>query len=260
MAHAFQCDRLRAHLALADFRKFVKRRAAGEPVAYITGVKEFYGHEFEVNSDVLIPRPDTEKLVELALKRLDPNQDYLVADICTGSGCVGITLALERPRVRVIATEICPKAAEVARCNAEKLGVADRFEVRAGNLLEPLCHPAPPHCHPALDAGSSAGPRIKCGVTAYDLLVSNPPYIKAADMPGLMKDVRDFEPHLALQGTGELGTDLHEEIIQQAPKLLKTGSFVLLEIGYDQGSCLRKLGKVYQDDAGNDRVVEIQCG
>ncbi len=235
LAHAFRCDTLRARLALADFRKYVKRYEAGEPLAYITGVKEFYGREFEVTSDVLIPRPDTEKLVELALKRIPQGEKFRVIDACTGSGCVGITLALERPDITVVATDISPAAAEIARRNAVKLGVADRFEVRVGNLLEPVQ-----------------------GV--YDLLVSNPPYIKPADMPGLMREVRDFEPHLALEGLGQDGSGFHDQLIEQSKRVLKPGAFVLMEIGYDQGLLFKDIGTVYKDDAGNDRVVEINIG
>jgi release factor glutamine methyltransferase len=236
LAHAFRCDTLRARLAVADFQKYVKRFEAGEPVAYITGLKEFYGREFEVTPDVLIPRPDTETLVELALKRLPAGEKMHVIDACTGSGCVGITLALERPDIRVVAIDISPAAAEVARRNAAKLGVADRFEVRVGDLLGPVIG------------------------EQFDLLVSNPPYIKPADMPGLMPEVHDFEPHLALEGLSEDGVGLHRRLIEQAAQVLKPGAFVLLEIGYNQGLLFKNRGTVYQDDAGNDRVVEIING
>lgn len=236
LAHAFKCDRLSLRMAIADYRNFVKRRQAGEPVAYITGVKEFFGYEFEVNPSVLIPRPDTEKLVEIALEKLPKNQELRVIDVCTGSGCIAISLALERPLIKVIATELSENAAEVARRNIKKHGLEDRVEVRVGHLLDPV-------------AGEQA-----------DLIISNPPYIKPADMPGLMLDVRDFEPHLALQGLGENGLGLHEEILEKAPLLLKKGAFVLLEIGYDQAPFFKDRAKVIQDDAGNDRIVEICCG
>jgi release factor glutamine methyltransferase len=190
LAHAFRCDTLRARLAVADFQKYVKRFEAGEPLAYITGVKEFYGREFEVTPDVLIPRPDTEKLVELALKHLPEGQKLRVIDACTGSGCVGITLALERPDITVIATDISPAAAEIARRNAVKLGVADRFEVRVGDLLEPVCS----SLRGAEGDAAIHGGLLRCARNddQFDLLVSNPPYIKPADMPGIMREVRDF--------------------------------------------------------------------
>jgi release factor glutamine methyltransferase len=235
LAHAFKCDRLQLRMAIADYRNFVKRRQTGEPVAYITGVKEFFGYEFEVNPSVLIPRPDTEKLVEVALEKLPKEKELRVIDVCTGSGCVAISLALERPLIKVIATELSEKAAEVARRNIKKHGLEDRVEVRVGHLLDPV------EGH-------------------FDLIVSNPPYIKPADMAGLMRDVRDFEPHLALQGLGENGLELHEEILKKAPLLLTKGAFVLLEIGYDQAHFFKDRAKIIQDDAGNDRIVEICCG
>ena len=234
LAHAFKCDRLRLRMALADYRNFVKRRQAGEPVAYILGVQEFYGYEFEVNSSVLIPRPDTEKLVEVALEKLPKDQALTVIDVCTGSGCIAISLALQRPLIKVIATELSEQAAEVARRNIQKHGVQDRVEVRVGHLLD------------------SISPLV-------DLIVSNPPYIKPAAMPDLMRDVRDFEPHMALQGLNESGLGHHEEILQKAPSLLKKGGFVLLEIGYDQAVYFKDRARIIQDDAGNDRLVEICC-
>lgn len=236
LAHAFQVDRLRLRMALADFRNFVKRRRLGEPVAYITGVKEFFGIEFEVGPSVLIPRPDTEKLVELALEKIPEHQDFKIIDACTGSGCIAVSIALHRPLAKIIATEISPKAAEVARRNIQKQGVQNQVEVRIGHLLEPVLG------------------------EKFDLLVSNPPYVKPSAMPSLMPDVRDFEPHLALLGLGDNGLGYHQEILSKAPLCLKKGAFVLLEIGYDQGSYFEGLGKVIQDDSGHDRVVEIQCG
>ncbi len=215
-------------------------------MAYILGVKEFYGRDFEVTPDVLIPRPDTEKLIELALKRLPEDEALWVVDACTGSGCIGITLALERPKIRVIATELSPAAAEVARRNIARHGVQDRVEVRIGHLLTPMVSPPSPL--------GGEGPGVR-----FDLLVSNPPYIKPADIAGLMRDVRDFEPTLALVGIGDEGIGLHEELLREAPHILKSGAFVLLEIGYDQGSSFIGRATVYQDDAGNDRVVEIHC-
>ncbi len=236
LAHAFHCDRLRLRMALADYRNFVKRRQSGEPVAYITGTKEFFGHEFEVNPHVLIPRPDTEKLVEVALEKLPKDQELWVIDACTGSGCIAVSLALERPRIKIIATELSQEAAAVARRNIKKHGVEDRVEVLVGHLLNPI----PP--------------------LGFNLLVSNPPYVKPADMPHLMPNVRNFEPHLALQGLGKNGLGHHEEILEKAPSLLKKGAFVLLEIGYDQGCFFKDRARIIQDDAGNDRVVEVCCG
>ncbi|MEI6790410.1 MAG: peptide chain release factor N(5)-glutamine methyltransferase [Myxococcaceae bacterium] len=236
MAHAFKTDRLHLRMALADFRNFVKRRNLGEPVAYITGTKEFFGFEFEVNSHVLIPRPDTEKLVEIALEKLPKNQELKIIDVCTGSGCIAISLALHRPLAKIIATEISLEAAEVARRNIKKHGVEDRVKVRVGYLLDPVLE------------------------ETADLIIANPPYVKPEAMSTLMTDVRDFEPHLALQGLNQNGLGHHEEILAKASLVAKKGGFVLLEIGYDQASFFEGRGLIIQDDAGNNRVLEIQCG
>ncbi|MEI6806097.1 MAG: peptide chain release factor N(5)-glutamine methyltransferase [Myxococcaceae bacterium] len=236
LAHAFKCDRLHLRMALADYRNFVKRRQLGEPIAYILGTQEFYGYEFEVNSSVLIPRPDTEKLIEVALEKLPKDQELLVVDACTGSGCIAVSLALQRPLIKVIATELSEQAAQVARRNILKHGVQNRVEVRVGHLLDPVSQEYP------------------------DLIISNPPYIKPSAMADLMLDVRDFEPHLALQGLNTNGLGHHEEIIEKARLILKKGAFVLLEIGYDQALFFKDRARIIQDDAGNDRIVEICCG
>ncbi len=193
--------------------KSVTRRESGEPLAYIIGEKEFYGRTFEVNSSVLIPRPATEGLVKLAMDFVkDPNNEvrktdkgvvcfskmlvtqsrcnYNIVDIGTGSGCIAITLALELPEKKIIATDICPEALEVAKDNARRHGVLDRIDFRLGNLLEPAEDLDEPF-----------------------LVVSNPPYIPDGD--DLMDDVKDYEPHLALFG-GKDGSDILRELLDQA--------------------------------------------
>ncbi|MBH1989514.1 MAG: peptide chain release factor N(5)-glutamine methyltransferase [Myxococcaceae bacterium] len=225
-------------MALADYQNFVKRRQTGEPVAYITGHREFYGYDFEVTPDVLIPRPDTELLVEAALKRLPTDRPLRVIDVCTGSGCVGIALARERPNLSVVAIDLSAEAAQVAQRNALRHQVAHRVEVRVGNLLDPVLGEGP----------------------SFDLLVANPPYIKPEAYPVLMPEVLNFEPQMALLGMGAEGLGHHEQILQKACKVLKKGAFVLMEIGYDQGPFFEGIGKVMQDLAGQDRVVEIVCG
>lgn len=152
------------------FDELIDRRLTGEPVAYLTGVREFRGLDFKVTPAVLIPRPETELLVDEALKLAQ--EGFAVADVGTGSGCVAVALAVERPTLRLIATDISERALDVARRNAARHGVADRIDFRLTPVLD--------------DVG------------AVDLVVSNPPYIATGDAPGMMADVRDFEPHAAL--------------------------------------------------------------
>ncbi len=152
------------------FDELIDRRLAGEPVAYLTGTKEFWGLDFEVSPAVLIPRPETELLVERALEFI--RVEFTVADVGTGSGCVAVALAHERPDIHLVATDISERALDVARRNAERHGVANRIDFRLTPVLD--------------DVG------------AVDLVVSNPPYIATGDAPGMMTDVRDYEPHAAL--------------------------------------------------------------
>lgn len=236
LAYALRCDRLRIHTALADFKKFVNRRKEGEPIAYITGVKEFYGREFIVNKHVLIPRPDTEKLIEIALSHIPSDRDFWIIDTCSGSGCIGITLALERLNVNVVMIDICPNAVDVIKQNIEKHRVNNRATAYTGYLLNPL----------------------KTINKQFDLLVANPPYIQASEIKTLSKDIRCFEPNIALRGIGKFGIGLHRKIISQSSLYLKPNSFILLEIGYNQGIYFRNLGKIIQDYSGNDRIVEIK--
>ena len=167
------------------FDELIERRLTGEPVAYLTGTREFRGLDFEVTPAVLIPRPETELLVEEALKLFPVEfsrserqpgklnrEEISVADVGTGSGCVAVALAVERPGLRVIATDISERALDVARRNAARHGVADRIDFRLTPVLD--------------------------GVGEVDVVVSNPPYVAVGDAPGMMTDVRDFEPHAAL--------------------------------------------------------------
>jgi len=172
----------------AAFEAVVARRAAGEPVAYITGTREFWGLEFEVTPDVLIPRPETEILVDAALKIIDSlaGPGPRVADVGTGSGCIAIALAHARPDVRVMATDISTGALDVAARNAVRHGVADRIEFRETRGL--------------------------AGIGPVDLVVSNPPYIAAAEAGRLMKEVVDFEPHAALFARGD-GLDVIRAVL-----------------------------------------------
>ncbi len=197
----------------AAFDALLQRRLAGEPVAHLTGTREFYGRAFRVTPDVLIPRPDTELLAELALSRLPPGAARAVLDLGTGSGCLAITLALERPAAQVTAVDRSLAALLVARDNAVQLGAAVEF-------LESDWF------------GALSGRR-------FDIIVSNPPYVAAADPHLARGDVR-FEPVSALVSGGD-GLDDLRRLIAAAPQHLSPGGSLLLEHGYDQAETVRTL-------------------
>jgi len=201
---------------LAAYRALIARRAAGEPTQYLTGVREFYGRPFAVDPRVLIPRPETELLVEAVLQAVPPDRDVRLLDLCTGSGCVGVTLALERPRARVLATEVSPEAAEVARANARALGAADRVEIRVGDLYRPV-ESEPP----------------------FDAIAANPPYVARSELPTLPAEVRR-EPALALDG-GQDGLEIVRRIVAGARERLVPAGLLALEIGDRQGPAVRSL-------------------
>ncbi len=205
---------------LARFRELVKRRRAREPVAYILGQREFYGHLFRVDARVLVPRPDTEALVETALARTRHVSLAMRAlDLCTGSGAVAVSLALARPTSLVMATDVSPDALAVARENALRLG-AYRLALRQGDLFAALGAPADRACR-------------------FDVVTANPPYIPTADLPDLMPEVRDHEPRLALEG-GVDGLDLVRRIAQGARGVLVTGGVLALEVGAGQAGAARE--------------------
>ncbi len=198
--------------ALEACERLLRRREAGEPVAYIVGTRGFWRFDLRVTPDTLVPRPETELLVELALERLPADRDLHVADLGTGSGAIALALAHERPRARVVAVDASRAALEVARGNAAALGIAN-VEFREGDWLQPL-----------------AGER-------FDLIASNPPYIALGD-PHLA-DLR-HEPALALS-SGADGLDAIRAIVRAAPAHLAPGGWLLLEHGLDQGAAVRAL-------------------
>ncbi len=202
---------------LARFREFVKRRRAREPTAYILGEREFYGRAFRVDARVLVPRPDTETLVEVALGRtVDRSMSARVLDLCTGSGCVAITLARERPTTLVFATDVSPGALEVARDNALRLG-AYNLALRRGDLF------------------AAVDPALR-----FDLVTANPPYVAAPEIDGLEPEVRDHEPRLALDG-GRDGLDLVRRVVAEAPAHLADAGKLAIEIGFGEAAATAEL-------------------
>lgn len=191
------------------YEELVSRRASREPLAYIVGGREFWGLWFEVTPGVLIPRPETELLVEAGLE-LFPDADALasIADVGTGSGCIGVALAHERPKAQVIATDISEAAVDVARRNAARHGVADRMRVVCGDLLEGVDGP-------------------------FDLIVANPPYIREYERVLLQREVREHEPSVALYG-GPQGLDLISRLVEQASTRLVPGGYLVFEFGFGQ--------------------------
>lgn len=226
---------------LGTYRELIKRRRKGEPVAYILGKREFYGHEFRVDPRVLIPRPDTECLVEVALE-LTAGRDLFgrALDLCTGSGAVAIAVAKARPTWKLIASDIDDSALDVARGNALRLG-AFNVGFRAGDLFA------------ALEPGSR-----------FELVTANPPYIAHDEIARLDVDIREFEPRLALDG-GPQGFDLVDRVVNGAAAHLAPGGVLAVEIGADQAAAARaafdRAGygeiQVRRDYGGHDRVV---CG
>jgi release factor glutamine methyltransferase len=239
LMHALQHDRayLYAHsddelpeIAWIHFGRYLHERLKGKPTQYITGRQEFYGRDFRVTPDVLIPRPETEHLVEAAIARIQPND--VVVDVGTGSGAIAITLALET-RARVFATDISAAALNVAR--------AQQFSAGVHYLLGNLADTFRDH--------------------SIDVLVSNPPYVPRTDEPGLQREVRDYEPHVALFA-GPTGLEIYERLIADATRVLRPQGWLLLELGYNSLEPVRAMLErewsditVIDDLAGLPRVL-----
>ena len=250
LAHVLGCKRIALYLEyerplepseLRDYRLLIQRRMQGEPTQYLTGSKEFYQRSFVVDARVLIPRPETELLVDLALEKLPHKQKTRAADVCTGSGCIALSLALERPEADIWASDISQEALSLAQENHRRLGCPPNLHWCEGNLLAPLGPYAP-----------------------FDVVVSNPPYLSSREMENLQREVR-FEPPLALYG-GPDGMHFLSQIICQAPRLLSPGGWLLLEIGEGQGEKttqqLREAGYldvlILKDWAGLGRIVQAR--
>lgn len=250
------------------FRQALRRRCQGTPVAYILGRREFLSATLTVNPAVLIPRPETELLVEAVLQRLGAEaadaededagnrssagpaagDDFpLIADVGTGSGAIAIGLAMALPAARIVAVDVSTEALDVARANAAAHDVAGRMEFLVGDLLTPLMAP----------------PRSEQYAGRLDVIVSNPPYIATDDWQRLPPEVRDYEPRVALDG-GPDGMALYRHLVPAAAEALKSGGLLALEIGADQAGAVRELLEsvpgwrqidLLQDYAGHDRIV-----
>lgn len=223
----------------ARFGAILERRLKGEPVAYLLGEREFYGRPFHVDPRVLIPRPETEHVVEAALA-LDLPRGARIVDVGTGSGCLAVTLALEVPGSFVVATDLSPGALAVARGNVHRQGVAGRVRLLGTDLVAGL------------------------DLSHFDLLVSNPPYVDRADAPALSLEVRDFEPHLALFSPGAGDATLAR--LFAASSALPRGATVIVEIGCGQLDAVRRhaaaspllLLEAQEDYSGIPRVVTLR--
>lgn len=263
LAHVLDCSRtdLFAHperslrpRELAAFLTLLDRRALGEPLPYLTGRVEFYGLEFTIDRRVLIPRPETETLVELALSHvaqlsaLRPHSGQrpgdalgpVLVDVGTGSGCLAVTLAVHTPRAHIYAIDLSSEALAVARANAERHQVANRISFLNSDLLQDLSEPT-------------------------DLIVANPPYIASEEWPTLPQEVREHEPRLALYG-GPDGLDIIRRLLSEASTLLQPNGTILIEIGATQGPAALNLAHqtfptaavaIHPDLAGRDRVLCI---
>ena len=227
---------------LEYFYSLLARRLCFEPIAYILGNKEFFGYEFMVSKACLIPRPDSETVVEQCLSLLKDKSVATIYDIGTGSGALCLSILKEHPGLTAIASDLSQDALAIARKNAELLSLSDRVNFLQGDLFEPYC-----------------------GQPRADLIVSNPPYIALKDLDGLAPDVKNYEPHMALAPGDEHGIAMYRRLIDQAEGFLLDGGFLVLEIGFNQGDMVLSLAQdrlclhgIFHDLAGNPRVVVLR--
>jgi release factor glutamine methyltransferase len=237
--------------SLETYFSLLHRRAAGEPTQYLTGHQEFWGLDFEVTPDVLIPRPETEHLIEVALDRLGvrelragrpprlTGENLSIVDIGTGSGCIAIALAKELPAAQIFATDISLTALAVAQRNATRLGFSEHITFLECNLLATLPNVGARYIVPVLGIDVSPNPS-SAGPPLFDLIISNPPYIARKEFNRLPIEVRDHEPATALFG-GEEGYELYAQLIPEAARHLKPGGLLVLELGHDSLPAVRPL-------------------
>ncbi|UCF14394.1 MAG: peptide chain release factor N(5)-glutamine methyltransferase [Phycisphaerales bacterium] len=229
---------------LDTLRDLVRRAGLHEPVAYLTGKTEFYSIELDISSNCMIPRPETELLVQRAIEFLRTRDGVqFVCDLCTGSGCIAVAIAKNFSQARVNATDISAGALEVAARNVTKHQLHERIELLQGDLFEPLVG--------------------QLDVNEFDLIVCNPPYVSSSEYETLATNVKDYEPKSALLA-GADGLDIYRRLIDKVDQFLKPGAVLMLEIGYAQGPAARDLlvqtgafgeVKIEKDTHDNDRVV-----
>jgi release factor glutamine methyltransferase len=252
LAHALGCKRIELYTrhdevaadeARQKFRDLIRQRVEGCPVAYLVGRKEFFSLELEVSRAVLIPRPDTECVVDECLRLAKTLPAPEVLDVGTGSGCLAVAVARQHKAARVTAVDVSPDALAVAARNAARHGVAERIR-----FLES-------------DVYAALGPEER-----FDFILSNPPYIRRGDLPGLPVGVRDYEPHVALDG-GADGFAVFDRLLAGAPERLKPGGYLIVEIGSAQEAPARErigqvagleLAKTIHDGSGHPRVLKAQ--
>ncbi len=221
-------------------RELVERHLAGEPVAYLIGEWEFYGLPLDISNGVLIPRPDTEVLAEQAMDYIRTLGECRVLDLCAGSGCVGLAIASQMPQARVVLGELSEQALRVCRQNVRRNGLSGRVTTLPMDAME----------------------KPSAGLGEFDCIVSNPPYIPSGDIPGLDPSVRDYEPHMALDG-GEDGLDFYHAIAEKWKDLLPVGGRLYFEVGIGQADSVLRIMRsqgfgdiqVVKDLAGIPRVV-----
>lgn len=228
---------------LGILKNISAQRADAKPLSYITGTKEFMSLEFNVNENVLIPRPETEELVQLVIDLCTEfkDRDLKIIDLCTGSGAICCSLAYYLKNAFCLGVDISKDAIDTAKGNAEKLGVSERTDFIVSDVLKPLDFE-----------------------DKFDIVVSNPPYIESDVIKYLDDTVKNYEPHLALDGGGD-GLDFYREIIKNIDSLLKKKGMLYFEIGYNQGEALKKLLeekfyniKIIKDLSGHDRIAFSQ--
>jgi len=252
LSHCLKLDRLRFYThseqalsseATEDYAKKIDRRKKGEPISYIVGVKEFWSLPFQVDPSVLIPRPETEVLVEEALVIMSERREpgWRVLEIGTGSGAVAVALASERRNIHVTATDLSGEALAVAKGNAERNGVEGRVLFLQGDLFEPV-------------------------TGQYDMIVSNPPYISRHDFGLLPLGIKDYEPSRALLA-GPEGIEFHRELIFKGASFLERGGWLLMEMGEGQGQNIRECFEtqdgyeevgIRSDYGGTERVIKAR--
>jgi release factor glutamine methyltransferase len=233
-----------ARAGVQRLREMIGRRAAGEPLQYITGRQEFYGLDFEVNRDVLIPRPETELLVEKALELLrGKSAPTRVLDVGTGSGCIAIAILHELREARAVSLDLSVRALRVAARNAERHNVHERLAFAASD------------CFAALDPARAV----------FDMIVSNPPYVAKESLAGLQREVRDYEPRMALTPGGD-GLRIIRRLLKDSARFLTMGGHLLIEIGFDQHEAINQLLErdvwelldIHKDLQGIPRTVALR--